>query len=267
MVSRPRLTAVRASISTPVRPRVSTVTVRVMPQPTGSGSNSAPIRVSAKGCASGISSAVRFAAWIAARRATPSTSPFSAPPSWIRRRVAACMRMQPQARAMRWVSALPPTSTMCACPRASKWLSFFAFGGELRFIAEYHIIMRISSLLALFLAIAPPVVAEGLPDLGDTAQLALTPQMERRVGESIMRDIRLHEPDFDDDPEATEYLNALGNRLVANSQDVRQDFEFFLVKDATLNAFALPGGYIGVHTGTIIGAQSESELAAVLAHE
>ncbi len=127
--------------------------------------------------------------------------------------------------------------------------------------------MRISSLLALFVAVIPPVLAEGLPDLGDTAQLALTPQMERRVGESIMRDIRLHDPAFDDDPEATEYLNVLGNRLVSNSQDTRQDFEFFLVRDPTLNAFALPGGYIGVHTGTIVNAQSESELAAVLAHE
>jgi predicted Zn-dependent protease len=127
--------------------------------------------------------------------------------------------------------------------------------------------MRISSLLVLFLAFASPVLADGLPDLGDTAQLALTPQMERRVGESIMRDMRLHDPAFDDDPETTEYLNVLGNRLVSNSQDVRQDFEFFLVKDPTLNAFALPGGYIGVNTGTIVSAQSESELAAVLAHE
>ena len=127
--------------------------------------------------------------------------------------------------------------------------------------------MRISALLALFLAFAAPALADGLPDLGDTAQLALTPQMERRVGESIMRDIRLHDPAYDDDAEATEYLNVLGNRLVSNSQDARQDFEFFLVRDATLNAFALPGGYIGVHSGTIVTAQSESELAAVLAHE
>ena len=134
-------------------------------------------------------------------------------------------------------------------------------------MAGYHITMRINSLLALLAAFATPALAEGLPDLGDTAQLALTPQMERRVGESIMRDIRLRDPAFDDDAEATEYLNTLGNRLVSNSQDVRQDFEFFLVKDPMLNAFALPGGYIGVNTGTIVGAQSESELAAVLAHE
>jgi len=130
--------------------------------------------------------------------------------------------------------------------------------------------MRFSSLLALILAFAVPAVpavADGLPELGDTAQLALTPQMERRVGESIMRDIRLHDPAYDNDPEATEYLNVLGNKLVSNSQNAHQGFDFFLVKDPTLNAFALPGGYIGVHTGTIVNAQSESELAAVLAHE
>lgn len=134
-------------------------------------------------------------------------------------------------------------------------------------MTEYHIIMRISSLLALLLLFPPPALAEGLPDLGDTAQLLVTPQAERRVGESIMRDIRLHDPTFADDPEITEYLNAIGYRLVSNSQDARQDFEFFLIKDPTLNAFALPGGYIGVHTGLIVTAQSESELAAVLAHE
>ena len=134
-------------------------------------------------------------------------------------------------------------------------------------MAEYHITMRISSLFALFLSCLPPALADGLPDLGDTAQLSVTPQTERRVGESIMRDIRLHDPLFADDPEVTEYLNALGYRLVSNTQDARQDFEFFLVKDPTLNAFALPGGYIGVHTGLIVTAQSESELAAVVAHE
>lgn len=138
-------------------------------------------------------------------------------------------------------------------------------------MAEYHIIMRIRSLPALFLAISiafpPPAPAEGLPDLGDAGQVLLSPQMERRIGESIMRDIRLRDPGFVNDPELTEYLSALGNRLVANSQDVRQDFEFFLIRDSTLNAFAMPGGFIGVHTGLIVAAQSESELAAVMAHE
>jgi len=134
-------------------------------------------------------------------------------------------------------------------------------------MAEYHITMRISSLVVVSLLSLPPALADGLPDLGDTAQLAVSPQTERRAGESIMRDIRLHDPAYSDDPEVTEYLNALGYRLVSNSQNARQDFEFFLINDATLNAFALPGGYVGVHSGLIVTAQSESELAAVLAHE
>ena len=136
--------------------------------------------------------------------------------------------------------------------------------------------MRINILLVHLLAIglavlpgpaAPPASAQGLPDLGDAAQNSLSPQMERRVGESIMRDIRFRDPTFYDDAEAGEYLNTLGYRLVASSADVRQDFEFFLIKDGTLNAFALPGGFIGVHTGLIATAQSESELASVLSHE
>jgi len=141
-------------------------------------------------------------------------------------------------------------------------------------MAEYHITMRFSSWFSSFVALsvalapyAPSALADGLPDLGENSQLTLTPQMERRVGEAIMRDIRLSDPSYDDDPEVTEYLNVLGNRLVSNSQNARQDFEFFLVRDSTLNAFAMPGGFIGVHSGTIVTAQSESELAAVLAHE
>ena len=69
------------------------------------------------------------------------------------------------------------------------------------------------------------------------------------------------------DPEVNDYLNELGHRLVAASNDTKQDFEFFAVPDSPINAFALPGGYIGVHTGLILLAQNESELASVLAHE
>jgi predicted Zn-dependent protease len=113
----------------------------------------------------------------------------------------------------------------------------------------------------------PVVLAEGLPDLGETAQAEFSPQMEKRVGESIMQDIRLREPSYLDDPEIVSYLNRLGRRLASNSDEARQEFEFFALHDTTLNAFALPGGFIGVHTGLILASQSESELAGVLAHE
>jgi predicted Zn-dependent protease len=124
----------------------------------------------------------------------------------------------------------------------------------------------VAGLLWLFIVTAPAAVADGLPDLGDAAQNALSPQMEKRVGETVMRDIR-NEPNFVDDPEITGYLNQLGHRLAAHSDGAQLDFEFFALSDPTINAFAMPGGFIGVHTGTILAAQSESELASVLAHE
>ncbi len=109
--------------------------------------------------------------------------------------------------------------------------------------------------------------AEGLPDLGDVSQSVLSPQIERKIGMEIMRDIREHDTAFLDDADVNEYINNLGSRLVASSPEARQGIEFFVLRESTLNAFAMPGGFIGVHTGTITSAQSESELASVLAHE
>ncbi len=132
--------------------------------------------------------------------------------------------------------------------------------------------MRITYFLLLLL---PPLAlvlwlpqgaAQDLPDLGDNSQATFSALEEKRLGENIMHDIR-RDLSFNDDPELADYLNTLGYRLVAVSADARQEFEFFIIRDATLNAFAMPGGYIGVHTGLIMAAQSESELAGVLAHE
>jgi predicted Zn-dependent protease len=121
--------------------------------------------------------------------------------------------------------------------------------------------------LAFGILAAPPLsVAEGLPDLGEAAQTEFSPAMERRIGESIMLEIR-RDPAWLDDPEVNGYLNRLGNRLSSQSEEARQEFEFFALRDSTLNAFAMPGGFVGVHTGLILAAASESELASVLAHE
>lgn len=125
--------------------------------------------------------------------------------------------------------------------------------------------LRFLILLVPLLAM-PGVLADGLPDLGEASQSTFSPQTERRVGEAIMFDIR-RDRNLVSDPELTDYLNNLGYRLVSASAENRQDFEFFVLRDNTLNAFALPGGFIGVHTGLILAAQSESELAAVLSHE
>lgn len=128
----------------------------------------------------------------------------------------------------------------------------------------YHSTMRY--FLALLLAFIPSVLAQGLPDLGDPSQATFTPLQEKRLGESIMHEAR-RDPSFYEDAEVTDYINRLGRRLLSRGVGAGQEFEFFMMRDPQINAFALPGGYIGVHTGLLLAAQSESEVAGVLAHE
>jgi predicted Zn-dependent protease len=123
------------------------------------------------------------------------------------------------------------------------------------------------ALVALVLGALPWALAQPLPDLGDTSGAALPPLIERRIGESIMRDIRLRDPAYLDDPELTDYLNVLGGKLAASVPGAQQDFEFFGLRDPSINAFALPGGFIGVHSGLLTASDTESEVASVLAHE
>ncbi len=122
-------------------------------------------------------------------------------------------------------------------------------------------------LVAALLGVMPPVLADGLPDLGDSSQSDIPPQLEKKVGESILNEIRLRDPQYLDDPEIAAYVDQLGQRLAAASPDPGFGFTFFVMKDPTINAFATFGGYVGVNTGLITSAQSESELAGVLAHE
>jgi predicted Zn-dependent protease len=136
---------------------------------------------------------------------------------------------------------------------------------ELRLRWRYHITMKFRTVLAAFL-LSTIALADELPDLGDVSQAALSPVQERKLGEGIMAQIRPN-PAYLDDPEVTDYLDTLGYRLVANSPDPAGPFEFFAIEDSSINAFALPGGFVGVHSGLLLAAQSESELASVLAHE
>ncbi len=122
-------------------------------------------------------------------------------------------------------------------------------------------------LLGLAVGLAPRAFAQSLPDLGDGAGGILPPAIERKIGESIVREIRARDATYLDDPEVADYLAELGARLSAAVPGGRHDFEFFVVRDGTINAFALPGGFIGVHTGLLVASENESEVASVLAHE
>ncbi len=116
-----------------------------------------------------------------------------------------------------------------------------------------------------------------LPDLGDNSSSNLSEVDEKRIGEKIIRAIK-KDPDYSNNWLIYDYLNQLGQNLVASARSQKisgadasgpfaPEFEFFAVKDKTINAFALPGGYIGVHTGLLTLSENESELASVLGHE
>ena len=125
-------------------------------------------------------------------------------------------------------------------------------------------------------SIAPPALAQNnLPALGDSVSEDLPVAAERKLGDQIMREIR-RDPDYSDDPLLLEYLDSVWQPLVAQARrnghigsdtDDRFAWEAFLVRDRSVNAFALPGGYVGVHLGLIAIAATRDELASVLAHE
>jgi predicted Zn-dependent protease len=120
---------------------------------------------------------------------------------------------------------------------------------------------------SLIIALAAlPAPAQRLPDLGDASSASLSEQQERTIGNRIMREVRI-DPAYLDDPEVSDYVSSLGARLLSVADIPHPDIDYFVVLDDTINAFALVGGHIGVHTALIMLTNSESELAGVLAHE
>ncbi len=105
-----------------------------------------------------------------------------------------------------------------------------------------------------------------LPELGDYSQTILSAQDEQRIAAQILQEVAVSD-EILQDVEVADYLQILGNRLAVASDDKQQAFNFFVVKDSSINAFAMPGGVIGVHIGLFLASRSESELASVLAHE
>src|SRR5574337_421292 len=145
---------------------------------------------------------------------------------------------------------------------------------------------RLAALLALLLAAQPPLLAQAraangdnpelrLPALGESASDDFSLNAEKRLGEQIMREIR-RDPDYMDDPPLLDYVQSIWQPLLAAARergDIGPDterlfpYEPFLVRDRTVNAFALPGGYIGVNLGLIAMTATPDELASVLGHE
>jgi len=105
-----------------------------------------------------------------------------------------------------------------------------------------------------------------LPEIGDSAGAFISPQQEYQIGLGFYWRLQ-QSVDLVEDPEINSYLQALGYRLVANSDAPQLPFTFFMVPNSSVNAFAAPGGFIGVHSGLLLTSQREDEVASVLAHE
>jgi len=105
-----------------------------------------------------------------------------------------------------------------------------------------------------------------LPELGTVASSSLTIEKELRIGQAYRMMMRSQLPIITD-PLIEQYINDIGLSLVANANDVKTPFDFFVVEDKAINAFAFFGGHVGIHSGLFLLADNESELAAVLSHE
>lgn len=109
-------------------------------------------------------------------------------------------------------------------------------------------------------------VTDNLPDMGTTAGSTLSINQELQMGDFYVRQLRASAP-LINDPLLNQYINELGQRLVAHANSVRTPFHFFLIQNDELNAFAFFGGNVVLHSSLFRYTDNESQLASVMAHE
>jgi len=105
-----------------------------------------------------------------------------------------------------------------------------------------------------------------LPDMGDSSGALISPAQEQELGDAFFRSLH-SKIEINQDTEIQQYIQSIGSALVINSDLPTNPFHFFVVLDNQINAFAGPGGYIGINSGLLLLTESESELASVMAHE
>jgi len=138
-------------------------------------------------------------------------------------------------------------------------------------LSNTHVRRVLCAVLVAATVLAPAQAQ--LPTLGDTSEM--NTGTERKLGERIAREL-YRDPDYLDDPVLDEYVQDIWQRLLAAARtrgdltaelDQRFAWQVLLGKDRSINAFALPGGWLGLHLGLINATATRDELASVLAHE
>ncbi|MBT6794699.1 MAG: M48 family metallopeptidase, partial [Methylococcales bacterium] len=130
----------------------------------------------------------------------------------------------------------------------------------------------LSACFAIFLClVSNRLIAEvsddiELPDISDSTGTFISPREEKELGNAFFRNIH-RQLTINQDLEVQSYIQSIGHKLAAHADPQQSPFHFFVVIDKNLNAFAGPGGYIGINSGLILATESESELASVISHE
>lgn len=116
------------------------------------------------------------------------------------------------------------------------------------------------------IVLGTPSAGSDLPDMGSPTETLISHSDEFRLGAMVARELR-DQNALIEDPEVSEYLQTVGQRLASQSADGGRDFQFFVIKETSINAFAVPGGFVFLHEGLMLATTNESELASVMAHE
>ena len=114
--------------------------------------------------------------------------------------------------------------------------------------------------------LSAPTAGSDLPDMGSPAETVLSKSDEYRLGAMVAKELR-DQNALIEDPEVSEYINDIGKRLASQSEMGGEYFHYFVIKDTTINAFAVTGGYVFINAGLVLATSTESELAGVMAHE
>src|SRR5210317_871612 len=156
----------------------------------------------------------------------------------------------------------------CHLPRTAPILRCRIVDGKLKSIALNRLIRLALVLLTAMTSLASVAQTEqlDLPDMGASADAILSKAEEAEYAKALVMQMRAYEV-LNEDPMISEYFKDMGYRLASNSDRPDKAFNFVVLDQDVVNAFAAPGGVIALYSGLILAADDENEVAGVLAHE
>lgn len=129
-----------------------------------------------------------------------------------------------------------------------------------------HLLVLLSSILVLFAPSGTHAAVSNLPEISDSSATLLSREDELQIDREMMNQL-INSGALLNDPIVETYIKGLGQSIGSLVATTQNQFQFFVLKDRSVNAFAMPGGHIGINAGLILSSKSESELAGVIAHE